>query len=89
MSEIESSSDSTPSLPFAVIDDIAAQVHDEEVRGKQRGHVRSEWDEDGEETIQPFQKLSDRAKDRRRESVRAVLSAAELAGYEIAKKGGQ
>jgi RyR domain len=62
---------------------IAERVHDAWIRTKQTQGVTSWLSDTGEEQMVPYAKLSERAKDLDRASVRAVLEAIVDFGGEV------
>lgn len=68
-----------------VLELVAAEVHDEWMRGKRAKGITSRPSESGEEQMVPYAQLSEAVKDLDRGSVRATLDALKRCGFELTK----
>lgn len=66
-----------------ILETLAEAVHDAWRESKAAQGIQSRRSERGEELMVPYAELSETAKDLDRSSVRAVLAAADRAGFEV------
>jgi len=66
-----------PGLPD--IEVVSAKVHEAWIESKKAQHVSSRKSETGEELMVPYERLSEKAKDLDRQTVRAVYAAIKAA----------
>lgn len=66
-----------------IIEVVSEAVHQKWIDTKHQQGVETRLAEDGEELMVPYKKLSEKAKDLDRGSVRAVLAALKSTGHKI------